>query len=60
MLRFVYGTSRGTSRRSATGSVAHPMHVLLREPATPMGDARVREVLHRVASPIAGGPTSGA
>jgi len=38
---FVYGTLR----RSA----AHPMHALLRETATPLGDARVRGVLYRVA-----------
>ena len=38
---FVYGTLRR--------SPAHPMHVLLRETATPLGDARVRGVLHRVA-----------
>ena len=38
---FVYGTLRR--------SPAHPMHVLLRESATPLGDARVRGVLHRVA-----------
>lgn len=38
---FVYGTLRR--------SPAHSMHVLLRETATPLGDARVRGVLHRVA-----------
>lgn len=39
---FVYGTLR----RSA----AHPMHALLRESASLLGDARVRGVLHRVAA----------
>src|SRR4029078_4068253 len=38
---FVYGTLR----RSA----AHPMHALLRETASLLGDARVRGVLYRVA-----------
>lgn len=41
VILFVYGTLR----RSA----AHPMHALLRETASPLGDARVRGVLHRVA-----------
>lgn len=39
---FVYGTLR----RSA----AHPMHALLRETASLLGDARVRGVLYRVAA----------
>ena len=39
---FVYGTLRR--------SVAHPMHALLRETASPLGDARVRGVLYRVAA----------
>lgn len=39
---FVYGTLRR--------SVAHPMHAPLRETASPLGDARVRGVLYRVAS----------
>jgi gamma-glutamylcyclotransferase (GGCT)/AIG2-like uncharacterized protein YtfP len=39
---FVYGTLR----RSA----AHPMHALLRETASSLGDARVRGVLYRVAA----------
>ena len=39
---FVYGTLR----RSA----AHPMHALLCETASPLGDAQVRGVLYRVAA----------
>ena len=39
---FVYGTLRR--------SPAHPMHELLRERATPLGDARVRGVLYHVAA----------
>lgn len=42
MVLFVYGTLR----RSA----GHPMHALLRETASPLGPARVRGVLVRVAS----------
>lgn len=38
---FVYGTLRR--------SPAHPMHALLRETATGLGDARVRGLLYRVA-----------
>jgi len=39
---FVYGT--------LLRSAAHPMHALLRETASPLGDARVRGVLYRVAA----------
>lgn len=39
---FVYGTLRR--------SPAHPKHALLRETATPLGDARVRGLLYRVAA----------
>jgi len=42
MVLFVYGTLR----RSAV----HPMHALLRENASPLGEARVRGVLVAVAS----------
>jgi gamma-glutamylcyclotransferase (GGCT)/AIG2-like uncharacterized protein YtfP len=41
MILFVYGTLRR--------SVAHPMHEVLRENASPLGRARVRGVLVRVA-----------
>ena len=46
MKLFVYGTLR----RSA----AHPMHAVLRESASPLGQARVRGVLYRVTASYPG------